>query len=189
MRQASVLTTVLPEGEKWGIDLIHGLIDGERSHGWAADPMLRLSTILPPDVDVLRALSGRLRLSRAEADRLETIASTPAVSQLSGSAELYRRLYREGRDGWWRALRLQVSSARQYGRDAEAEALQALLDLSGSWERPSFPVTGDDLKALGHVEGRQIGAVLAKLEKRWIDHDFRPTREDLLEAAPDDGNG
>ena len=34
MRQAGVLTRVLPESEKWGIDLIHPLVKAEADLGW-----------------------------------------------------------------------------------------------------------------------------------------------------------
>src|SRR5690606_572847 len=70
MRQAGVLTAVLPESEKWGIDAIHGLVAAERDLGWQADPMLRLAAIVAPDRARMEALAERLRLSNADAARL-----------------------------------------------------------------------------------------------------------------------
>jgi poly(A) polymerase len=49
MRQTGVLTAVLPETEKWGIDSIPGLIATETALDWDVDPMLRLMAIVPPD--------------------------------------------------------------------------------------------------------------------------------------------
>ena len=57
MRQAGVLSKVLPESEKWGIDSIHGLVAAERDLGWAADAMLRLEAIVPPDAERMQALA------------------------------------------------------------------------------------------------------------------------------------
>ena len=66
MRQAGVLTAVLPESEKWGIDAIHGLIKAEKDLGWAPDPLLRLEAIVPPDAARMKTLAERLRFSTAE---------------------------------------------------------------------------------------------------------------------------
>jgi poly(A) polymerase len=39
MRQAGVLTAVLPESEKWGIDAIHALVKAENAMGHRRDPI------------------------------------------------------------------------------------------------------------------------------------------------------
>ena len=51
MRQASVLTRILPESEKWGIDFIHPLVKAEADLGWPPDPLLRLEALVPPDAE------------------------------------------------------------------------------------------------------------------------------------------
>ncbi|MGN6464543.1 MAG: CCA tRNA nucleotidyltransferase, partial [Rhizobiaceae bacterium] len=63
MRQAGVLTTVLPESGNWGIDAIHALVKAEADLGWDADPMLRLEAIVPPDAARMKTLGARLKLS------------------------------------------------------------------------------------------------------------------------------
>ena len=75
MRQAGVLTKVLPESEKWGIDAIHGLVAAERDLGWAADAMLRLEAIVPPDAERMQALAGRLKLSNARGRAAEGLGA------------------------------------------------------------------------------------------------------------------
>ncbi|MFN7091106.1 MAG: CCA tRNA nucleotidyltransferase, partial [Allorhizobium sp.] len=47
MRQSGVLTEILPETEKWGIDAIPGLIAAEQALGWEPDALLRLCAIVP----------------------------------------------------------------------------------------------------------------------------------------------
>ncbi|MGO6900642.1 CCA tRNA nucleotidyltransferase, partial [Rhizobium ruizarguesonis] len=49
MRQVAVLTEILPESERWGIDAIPSLITTEKALGWTPDPLLRLAAIVPPD--------------------------------------------------------------------------------------------------------------------------------------------
>ncbi len=55
MRTAGILTLILPETEKWGIDEVPGLIAAERAFGWTPDPLLRLAAMVPPDVERLAA--------------------------------------------------------------------------------------------------------------------------------------
>lgn len=66
MRQSGVLSAILPETEKWGIDTIPALVATEQALQWDPDPLLRLSAMVPPDAERLSALAQRLRLSRAE---------------------------------------------------------------------------------------------------------------------------
>ena len=80
MRQAGVLTRVLPESEKWGIDLIHPLVKAETDLGWPADPLLRLEALLPPDAGRMKALAERLKLSTAEAARLQAMGAGSLAS-------------------------------------------------------------------------------------------------------------
>ena len=81
MRQAGVLTEILPETEKWGIDAIPGLIEAEKAFGWAPDALLRLAAMVPADRERLKALSERLRLSKAEAGVLDQWAAAPEIAK------------------------------------------------------------------------------------------------------------
>src|SRR5690606_13489700 len=66
MRQAGVLTAILPESEKWGIDSIHGLVRTEGDLGWPVDALLRLESMIPPDTARVDAMGKRLKMSNAE---------------------------------------------------------------------------------------------------------------------------
>jgi poly(A) polymerase len=80
MRQSGVLSKVLPESEKWGIDSIGPLIATEAALDWEPDSMLRLMAMVPPDAERMRGLSARLKMSRAETDRLVKWAAAPVVA-------------------------------------------------------------------------------------------------------------
>lgn len=177
MRQASVLTTVLPESEKWGIDAIHTLVAAEQAHGWQPDAMLRLAAIVPPDAARLKAMAERLRMSNDEAMRLEQFAmSAPANGSLS-EREFAKMLYRGKPDGIEDRLRLAIAGGKQ------ANKLLRQLDFAKTWERPRFPVGGDDLKALGMTAGPAMGARLKQLEDQWVASNFSLTKEQLLEQG------
>ncbi|PAP95380.1 MULTISPECIES: CCA tRNA nucleotidyltransferase [Mesorhizobium] len=188
MRQASVLTSVLPETEKWGIDAIHALTRAEKDLGWTPDPLLRLEAIVPPDAARLKTLAERLRFSVSDAGRLRQWALTAPVEPKTTEAELAKRLYRGDHQGLVDRLRLSLASAR--GRavednDAllEAGGFSRLLAFAGKWKKPDFPLKGADLTTLGASPGPKLGATLKNLENEWVESGFALDRGALLERA------
>jgi tRNA nucleotidyltransferase/poly(A) polymerase len=188
MRQASVLTSVLPETEKWGIDAIHALTRAEKDLGWTPDPLLRLEAIVPPDAARLKTLAERLRFSVSDAGRLRQWALTAPVEPKTTEAELAKRLYRGDHQGLVDRLRLSLASAR--GRAVEdndallgAGGFSRLLAFAGKWKKPDFPLKGADLTTLGASPGPKLGATLKNLENEWVESGFALDRGALLERA------
>jgi poly(A) polymerase len=188
MRQAGVLTKVLPESEKWGIDAIHALVKAEQDLGWEPDVLLRFEAIVPPDAARMAVLAERLRLSRAEAERLRWWALTDPVGSNASEAELAKKLYRGDKPGFIDRLRLALGSAR--GRAVEdnqalidAGSYSRLLSYVEKWGKPQFPVKGADLTKLGMKQGKELGGTLKKLETLWIESGFTLGRGALLERA------
>jgi tRNA nucleotidyltransferase/poly(A) polymerase len=190
MRQAGVLSRVLPESEKWGIDAVHGLVKTGQDLGWTPDALLRLEVVVPPDAARMKGLAERLKLSKSEANRLERWALTEPVAAKTTEATLARALYRGDPQGIADRLRLALASARSRAAEddkamMEAGGLSRLLTFAGKWERPVFPVKGADLAALGVPAGPQLGALLKGLENDWIDSGFALGCDALLERAKD----
>lgn len=187
MRQSGVLTVVLPESEKWGIDAIHAMVRAESDLGWQADPLLRLMAIVPPDSVRMKALGERLRLSNAETERLVQWAATPKVDPGTTEGELAKRLYRGDVQGYVDRLRLDLAAARGRAELDDKALIEAggyfrLLGFATRWQRPALPVRGGDIAALG-VQGAALGALLKTLENDWIDSGFALQRDALLERA------
>jgi tRNA nucleotidyltransferase/poly(A) polymerase len=188
MRQAGVLTRVLPESEKWGIDAIHPLVRAELELGWTPDPLLRLMAIVPADTERMAGLAERLKLSNADADRLSHWAKTaPMVSTLPEDA-LARLLYRGERRGFIDRLRLALASARARGVEdnkalIEAGGFSRLLAYAEQWQKPEFPIRGRDLAGLGVEDGPRMGELLRELENQWVDSGFSQDRGALLDRA------
>lgn len=155
--------------------------------GASRDPLLRLAALcvsLPEDAGCLR---DRLRLSNAEAFRLEGAAA--ALIELHGldkppeKTALQTLLFRHGRQAAEDALFLAQAEARP-GHEGEWE--QARLFLCRTTE-PRLPFTGSDLLALGFPEGRAVGEALKVLRTRWMEAGFPsdPARlEQLLQDLP-----
>lgn len=192
MRQSGVLTKVLPESEKWGIDAIHGLVRTGDDLGWAPDAMLRLESLIPPDAERVAALAGRMRLSKAEAERLGFWASTPRVDAATTESALAKMLYRGDSQAFVDRLRLNLAAARWKAEQDDKSLLEAggysrLLRFAEKWQKPIFPVKGGDLLALGTSKGPEIGALLGKLETDWVESGFMLSRDALLERAAHGG--
>ena len=188
MRQAGVLTKVLPESEKWGIDAIHGLLKAEKDLGWQPDPLLRLEAIVPPDAERMATLAERLRLSNAMAARLRDWASAETIGSNASEAELTKKLYGGEKQGFIDRLRLSLASTRAKAVEddralAEAGGYSRLLAYAEKWQRPQFPLKGNDLAELGMEQGKELGGALKKLETLWIESGFVLGRSALLERA------
>lgn len=185
MRQASVLTSILPESEKWGIDAIHGLVGAEAALGWSPDAMLRLEAIVPPDPARMKALGERLKLSTDETQRLQRWAMTPAVEAKSTEMALAKTLYLGDRRGVLDRLHLSLAGARARAAENDAAMMEAggysrLLAYAAAWQKPVFPVKAADID-IG--AGPKLGKALKALEKEWVESGFALDRGALIERA------
>ena len=188
MRQSGVLTAILPESEKWGIDAIHGLVAAERDLGWQADPMLRLAAIIPPDEARVSAMAERLKMSNAETQRLAAWAGTSPVHHATSEAAMAKVAYRGDVGGLRDRLLLALASARARAAQDDGALIEAggdarLLRFLETWQKPAFPLKGNDLTALGAVPGPGLGEMLRKLELAWIESGFSLDGEKLIEMA------
>jgi poly(A) polymerase len=184
MRQVGVLTAILPETEKWGIDAIHGLVAAEKALGWTPDPLLRLAAIVPPDPERIAGLAKRLRMSKAEAEYLAEWASAPALPDEVTDVGFDRLLYRHGAEGLSTRLKLALASART---SAEGDPLamrrsarfSVLLKRAEHYQRPVLPMTGADVVSAGVPPGKRVGEVLKMIEDFWVERNFAPDRATL----------
>ena len=128
-----------------------------------------LCVYLPEDASRLR---DRLRLSNAEAERLE--AAARALIGLHGLNEppkpdgLRGLLFRHGRQAAGDAIILAQADARP-GHDDDWERARKFLH---DTEEPRLPFSGADFIARGITEGRAIGDALRDLQTRWIEAGF-----------------
>ena len=188
MRQTGVLTLVLPESEKWGIDALHGLVGAEQDLGWSPDAMLRLQSIVPPDAARMEQMGGRLRMSKAESNRMTGWAATKPVHHTTSDTALAKIAYRNDRQGLEDRLRLALASARsrasqEDGALTEAGGYGRLLRFLEGWTLPKFPLDGADLMEMGAERGKSLGDTLKALEDQWVDSGFKLDRDALLERA------
>ena len=184
MRQTGVLTAILPETEKWGIDAVHALVAAEQAMSWTPDPILRLAAIVPDVPERLEAMARRLRMSNAEAARLQAWAMTPPLPDEVTDVGFDRILYRHGVDGVRMRLRLALAKARASAQEnpiamRKSARLSVLSGRCDAYRRPVFPLSGADVLAAGVPAGKRVGEVLGALEALWVERNFALDRDEL----------
>ncbi|MGA9765993.1 MAG: CCA tRNA nucleotidyltransferase [Rhodomicrobium sp.] len=145
------------------------------------DPILRLAALgVFVEEDAVR-LTDRLRLSSQEAKELEGLSAiSPRVSAQLGKAALEVLLYKLGARGYLGRLLLAWAASEAAPDDKD---WHSAASLAAKWQRPSFPLGGADLIALGLKPGPALGALLKDLEEQWIAGGFTAGREALLDLA------
>lgn len=163
MREAEIL----PLSEA-AIRLLHGYERRARKPEYAARLAIVMSEI---GADRLR---GMWRLSNDEIAVAESILS---AAQLMAEFRLNEAAYRHpGVLGDGIEVAATLSNWGDAGKLAVVEQLQRL-------DVPRFPIRGSDLLGLGMSPGRELGVMLERLERAWIESGFTLDRETLLGMA------
>lgn len=129
------------------------------------DALRRLAALLRASAADVAAFADRLKLSNADARRLERLSALPALDPAAVDDDgLRRALYAHERAGTEAAGLFGLAAAG--GSRAEAEAWLARV---GGFEVPVFPLAGRDVVALGVPAGPEVGALLAVVRDWWLD--------------------
>ena len=157
------------------LDRLRWVAELEQRHGLASDSIRRLAALTMtgcgPEV------AETLKLSRAEGDRIIALDATRDPFDASSPQAVRRQIYAWGNDG--ARDRLLLDWLDRIDGAAGSEAL-AIVE---SWPRPRFPIKGIDVMKMGVPEGPQIGEILQRVERWWIEHDFAPDRAACLVFA------
>ncbi len=157
MQTTGVLDTILPGADVTALPI---LVHLEEQLGRAPDAILRLAALGGEDV------SRRLRLSRRDARRLQTVSEAARSGQSAGELG-----YRLGQADGTAAVILQDAlmgvAVPPHALEAAARGADAV-----------FPVKAQDL--MPALRGSEIGTAMKRLERLWIDSGFSLDREALL---------
>jgi poly(A) polymerase len=177
MAAAGVLVEVLPEAANF--ERFAKLVEIESHQLFTSDPVLRLGAILSGDAQEIPRLAERLKLSNADRDRLSRMHTdqTKLVSYLS-IREVRKALYWMGVECFKDRVMLHWAVDPKLNNAVQWRALLAIAD---SWERPTFPLTGEEVMAAGVPEGPQVGRIMREVEEWWVDVDFIEDRLSIVE--------
>lgn len=133
-------------------------------------PLRRLAALLPPDPETARAIAARLKLSKAQRQRLAI-----AAARMPGDTATPRAL----------AFRLSIESAVDRLLLCPTNDIvvgRALETLAANPPPERFPLKGADLIALGVEPGPEVSRLLGELREAWIAEDF-PGEDRVREMA------
>ena len=156
MQQDCVLAAILPEARR--LDRLGVMIAIEPE----ADPLRRLAALIDVDAAGAVAVADRLRFSNAWRDRLRGLAAPWPLDPRVDEPAQRRSLYRLGA-GRHRDLLLLLAAEGELSSSRLGELLAAARD----WSPPVFPLSGDDLRALGIPQGPRLGRLLDAVHEWW----------------------
>ncbi|MGB7287424.1 MAG: CCA tRNA nucleotidyltransferase [Salaquimonas sp.] len=185
MRTTGVLNLILPESEKWGIDLVPHLIVAENKWRWKPDAMLLLMAMVRPDGENVIKLARRMKLSNAETERLTSWAMCLMPKPDISATEFAKLLYLGDPQSMIDCLKLELARmvSNQNGESSDAKAHVQLVKTASKWKRPILPVKGQDLLDKGYKAGPEMGGVLKQLETKWVESGFKLGRKSLIESV------
>jgi tRNA nucleotidyltransferase/poly(A) polymerase len=158
----------------------------EAALGLAPDPMRRLAALNVLIVEDAERLLARLRLSKAEHERLAAMGQAWwRVDPDMGEAAARALIYSLGAEDF--ANRVLLAWTRSPAATDDA-AWRALATLPQRWQAPVFPLKAADFIARGIGKGPMLGQVLAAAEEKWIAAGF-PAEADALAAIAEAAAG
>jgi poly(A) polymerase len=173
----AILSPLLPEATRVG--RLAGLV----RLGGDQTPVLRLAAVLETDRGGAQGVAARLRLSRAERERLEALVVEAARGDFDPGRPpqaVRRALVRLGDAALAREAIL-VAAAGSAAPPADlAAALAAALAIADHWATTRFPLTGQDVLALGLPPGPAVGRLLEGVRLWWAEQAFAPDRAGCL---------
>ncbi len=187
MRGHGVFDHILPEA---------GNIGRLRMLSWLETRAIKMETVTPVALRRLAALmdtdaagaetvAARLRLSNRQTLHLVSLAMPPVEMNWDMDAAAHRRaLHRLGPDtvrdltllAWAGELAITPKLPPE-----RTEGWIALLETCDGWQGAVFPLSGDDVAALGVPEGPRVGELLAAVEDWWEQGDYAADHGQCLE--------
>ena len=179
MRAHHILDAVLPQLDDSAVLAVLIACEVEPT---GPDPLLRLGALVVGGPTAAAAVADRLRLSRAERERLVGMLDRPEGFGLDSDERSLRRAFHglgAGRSA--DLLRLEWARRGAGGTPVDEAAARRALAAAATWRPVAFPLKGRDALALGMPPGEAVGRILAEVEAWWIAEDFRPKRAECLQ--------
>ncbi len=149
------------------------------SHALPATAKLAALLLVADQKIATEEVATRLRLSNADTQRVKNLLALQESISTSLSFPQQKRLIRkESASLFCEAVLLAWAQTDEL--IDTSHPYHGMLTLAQEWKPPVFPVSGDDLKALGLKEGKAIGRALAELEEAWEQDDYKMSRGELL---------
>ncbi|MBI1206483.1 MAG: CCA tRNA nucleotidyltransferase [Azospirillum sp.] len=179
MVERGILARLLPQATD--TEHLAGLLRIDEVFGLRGEDrrLVRLAALLDTNRAGAIDVAARLRLAKAERDRLVALIAPPLGVAADDDRFHRRRALLLLRDSA-RYRDLVMLAAAATGRRVLDADLAPAFETAAAWDAARFPLTGQDVLDRGVPAGPLIGEWLAELEEWWTDSDFQPDREACL---------
>ncbi len=171
MLENGILQVLIPSADS--VERLASLVVLENQIG-ARDPLRRFFSIIGSNAETISEIAKDWRFSNADRTRLLQMARNNDM-RLDGHepSDIKKNIYRMGIAAFTDAA---LNSSVRFGDDNLDH-----IQFATAWVAPVFQVSGADVLALDIEPGKQVGMLLRQLEDWWIDANFEPGRDELLE--------
>jgi poly(A) polymerase len=176
MEKVGVLGAAAPELRN--VARASALIGLEADRFLPGDAITRTAAMLN-DQKFARDFANRMKTSTEEKERLiAALGEEPRIVSYLSLRDVRRALYALGKETFEDRVKLAWAGDPSTRRETQ---WRALLALAAGWQRPTLPLSGDEIKAAGVPPGPLIGAVMREVEAWWIDADFTDDKLSIME--------
>lgn len=138
--------------------------------------LTRLFMLYIPDAELANNLALRFKLTKKQREIFVALAANKVdLNEFFDSKSLRKLVYRYGKEFCCNKLVIELAIAHK-----NIDNLEEILNEINNSEIPIFPVKGRDILDAGIDNPHKIGGVLANLEKKWLESDFKLSKEELL---------
>lgn len=149
-----------------------------RKVGKKPEPLLSLALLLrTAQIDtakLIEKVAARWKLSKAHHKHLIVLCDKENHWSAANDKQYKKHIRAWGSDVFIDRVIIAMAEGAE-----EASGLLAIA-LAKEWATPVFPVTGDDLIALGVAPGKDLGEKLAVLQVRWEESGYVLSKKELL---------
>ena len=177
MADNEILSYILPVPHQENIDCLEFLDKQINQGNLPKNPLARLFILFNPDEAFANNIAVRMKFSKKQKqDFVDLARVTVPLRDFADERSLNRIIYTYGKDFARNKLMIAQALQKQILPDFE-QILQYIL----AFEKPIFPLRGQDLINAGIQDNLHIGQILHNLENMWIESGFTLTKQDLLE--------
>nr|WP_255720486.1 CCA tRNA nucleotidyltransferase [Acuticoccus kalidii] len=146
----------------------------EAAAGRQLAPVLGLTALVGFDIDRFEKAARALKLSRKRRDRGLAALNASRDMPPRSAPHVRKLLYVHGAQAFCDGLMIALADG------VDIIDVPRILAEARNWQKPVFPVSGNDLLRQGDTGGPELGARLRRLDAAWRDSDFALGKDALL---------
>ena len=152
------------------------LIRLEDAYGLEPCYLRRFFVLYFPDKELAENMAVRLHMTKKQKEKMIKLADNSVGVENILEEKLRRKIiYQYGKEICFDKLLIEAAR-KQIVPENMGQVMKAIENA----ETDVFPISGRDILEVRRINGAQVGTILDKLEKMWMESDFSLSKEELL---------